>query len=68
LSIRALVAKIQPDKVVRWYPDGEFLATFCVLHFQTAACSTFSDLHSKFALWPHHVSKYGRHPTCDRWD
>jgi len=23
-----------------------------------------SDLHSKFALGPHHVSKYGRHPTC----
>jgi len=22
-----------------------------------------SDLHSKFALGPHHVSKYGRHPT-----
>jgi len=21
-----------------------------------------SDLHSKFALGPHHVSKYGRHP------
>jgi len=27
-----------------------------------------SDLHSKFALGPHHVSKYGRHPTCGRWD
>jgi len=27
-----------------------------------------SDLHSKFALGPHHVSKYGRHPFCDRWD
>jgi len=25
-----------------------------------------SDLHSKFALGPHHVSKYGRHPTCSR--
>jgi len=25
LSIHALVAKIQPDKVVRWCPDGDFL-------------------------------------------
>jgi len=24
-----------------------------------------SDLHSKFALRPHHVWKYGRHPICD---
>jgi len=27
-----------------------------------------SDLHSKFALGPHHVPKYGRHPICGRWD
>jgi len=27
-----------------------------------------SDLHSKFALGPHHVSKYGRHPACGRRD
>jgi len=25
-----------------------------------------SDLHSKFALGPQHVSKYGRHPTSGR--
>jgi len=24
-----------------------------------------ADLHSKFAPWPHHVWKYGRHPICD---
>jgi len=24
-----------------------------------------SDLHSKFALRPHHVWKYGRHPVRD---
>jgi len=41
LSIRALVAKIWPDKVVRWWPDGEFLTPFCVPYFQPAACSTF---------------------------
>jgi len=23
-----------------------------------------SDLHSKFALRPHHVWKYGKHPMC----
>ena len=26
-----------------------------------------SHLHSTFALGPHHVYKYGRHPICDRW-
>jgi len=31
----------EPDKVVQWCPDGEFLAIFCILHFQRAACSTF---------------------------
>jgi len=25
-----------------------------------------SDMHSKFALRPHHVWKYGRHPISDR--
>jgi len=27
-----------------------------------------SDLHSKFALRPHHVSKYGRYLMCNCWD
>ena len=27
--------------IVRWCADGEFLAIFCILHFQRAACSTF---------------------------
>jgi len=36
-QIRALVAKIWPDKVVRWCPDGDFLPPV----FQRAACSTF---------------------------
>jgi len=27
-----------------------------------------SDLHPKFALRPHHVWKYGRHPICDGLD
>jgi len=65
LLIHALVAKIQPDKVVRWCPDGDFFATFCVLYFQQAMLQHVSDLHLKFALRPHHVCKYGRHPICN---
>jgi len=49
LSMCPLVTKIYPDKVVRWFLDGEFLAIFWDLHFKRAACSTFSDLHCKFA-------------------
>ena len=42
---------------------------FCVLCFQQAVCvQQVSDLHVKFALRPHHVWKYGRHPICDGWD
>jgi len=40
LSIRALVAKIQPDKVVLWCPDGDF-GNFLRPEFQRAACSMF---------------------------
>jgi len=43
---------------------GEFLRPV----FQRAACMHVSDLHLKFALRPHNVWKYGRHPTCDGWD
>ena len=31
LSIHALVAKVQPDKFVRWCADGDFLRNFCCL-------------------------------------
>jgi len=27
-----------------------------------------SDMHSKLALRPHHVWKYGKHPLCDCWE
>jgi len=40
LSIRALVVKIQPDKVMRWCPDGNFLMTFfasCICRERCAA-------------------------------
>ena len=50
-----LVAKIKPDKIVRWWPDGEFLATFLGPAFAASRVQHISDLHSKFALGPRHV-------------
>jgi len=50
--------------VPRWW----FLATFLGPAFAASRVQHLSDLHSKFALGPNHVSKYGRHPTCSRWD
>ena len=47
--------------------DGVQMANFCVLFASCISASRvqhISDLHSKFALSPHHVSKYGRHPTA----
>ena len=59
LLIHALVAKIWPDKVVRWCRDGDFLRpVFAASHLQR-----ISDLHSKFTLRPHHVPKYGKQPN-----
>ena len=62
LSIHALVVKIWPDKVVRWLRDGDFLRPV----FSASRLQRISDLHSKFALRPHHVPKYGKHPISDR--
>jgi len=64
LSIRALAAKIRPDKVAWWCRDGDFLHPV----FTASRVQHISDMHSKFALRPHHVWKYGRHPICDNWD
>ena len=50
--------------VTRW----RFLATFLGPAFAASRVQHLSDLHSKFALGPQHLSKYGRHPTCGRWD
>jgi len=36
--------------------------------FSASHVQHISDLHSKFALRPHHMWKYGRHPIYDRWD
>ena len=62
LSIHALIAKIWPDKVVRWCRDGDFLRPV----FAASRVQRISDLHSKFALRPHHMPKYGKHPIFDR--
>jgi len=48
--------------VARW----RFLVTFLGPAFAASRVQHLSDLHFKFALGPHHVSKYGRHPTCGR--
>jgi len=56
LSIHALAAKIQPDKVVRWCQNGDFLRPV----FSVSRMQHISDMHSKFTLRPHHVWKYGR--------
>jgi len=60
--MHAFVAKKQPDRVVRWYRDDDFLRPV----FSVSRVQHVSDLHSKFTLRPHHVWKYGRHPISDR--
>ena len=49
-------------------PRCRFLATFLGPAFAASRVQHLSDLHSKLALGPHHVSKYGRHPISDGWD
>ena len=47
--------------VRRWRIFGDFVRpVFSASHMQY-----MSDRHPKFALRPHHVWKYGRHPICD---
>jgi len=36
--------------------------------FSASRVQHVSDMHLKFALRPHHVWKYGRHPICDGRD
>ena len=49
-------------------PRWRFLATFLRPVFSANRVQHVSDLHLKFALRPHHVWKYGRHPICGGWD
>jgi len=48
-------------------PRWRFLASFLRPVFSASRVQQVSDLHSKFALRPHHVWKYGRHPIRDGW-
>jgi len=43
-----------------------FFASFLRPVFPASRVQHISDLQSKFALEPHHVWKYGRHPICGR--
>ena len=49
-------------------PRWRFLATFLRPVFLASHVQQVSDLRLKFALRPHHVWKYGRHPICGGWD
>jgi len=49
-------------------PRWQFLATFLRPLFSARRVQQVSDLRLKFALRPHHVWKYGRHPICGGWD
>jgi len=48
--------------VRRW----RFFASFLRPVFPASRLQHISDLHSKFALRSHHVSKYDRYPICGR--
>jgi len=58
------IARQSCAMVPRWRLLGAFLGPA----FPASLAQNVSDLHSKFALGPNHVSKYGRHPVCGRWD
>jgi len=58
------IARQSCAKVPRW----RFLATFLRPVFSASRVQQVSDLHLKFALRPHHVWKYGRHPVFGGWD
>ena len=47
-------------------PRWRFLATFLRPAFPASRMQQVSDLHLKFALRPHHLWKYGRHPIYGR--
>ena len=50
--------------VPRWRLFGDFFGPV----FPASRAHHVSDLHYKFTLGPHHVTKYGRHPIYSRWD
>ena len=46
-------------------PRWRFLVSFLGPAFPASRVQHVSDLHSIFALRPHHVLKYSRHPICE---
>jgi len=58
------IARQSCAMVRRW----RFFASILRPVFPAIRVQHISDLHSKFALGPRHVWKYGRHPICGRWD
>jgi len=50
--------------VPRWRLFDDFLPPV----FSASRAQHVWDLHPKFALRPHHVWTYGRHPICDGWN
>jgi len=58
------IARQSCGMVTRWRLFGDFLRPV----FSVSRAQHVSDLHSKFALRPHHVWKYGKHPISNRWD
>ena len=63
-----LICEDTARQICAMVPRWRFLATFLRPVFAASRVQHISYLHSKFALRPHHVWKYGRHPVCDRWD
>jgi len=58
------IARQSCAMVPRWHIFDDFLRPV----FAASRMQHVSDLHLKFALRPHYVWKYGRHPICDGWD
>ena len=56
------IARQSCGMVPRW----RFFASLLRPVFSASHVQHISDLHSKFALRPYHVWKYGRHPISDR--
>jgi len=53
--MHALIEKIQPDKVSDGAQIANFFCDFLRPVFSSSRMQHISDLHSKFALRPHHV-------------
>ena len=58
------IARQSCAMVPRWRFFGDFLRPA----FPASRVPQVSDLHLKFALRPHRVWKYGRHPICNGFD